>query len=59
MLGDLVFCKGDSSDKIASFETVESIYEHDHGEDSSSLPDISDATLPEEKIQLVKVFFGL
>ncbi|KAH0455706.1 hypothetical protein IEQ34_015738 [Dendrobium chrysotoxum] len=54
VVGDLVFCKGPISEKVASFESVEPIYEHHDGEDNNSLPDISDFALPEEKIQLVK-----
>ncbi|XP_028549259.1 multisubstrate pseudouridine synthase 7 [Dendrobium catenatum] len=54
VVGDLVFCKGPISEKVASFESVEPIYEYHDGEGNNSLLDISDVALPEEKIQLVK-----
>ncbi|XP_020582428.1 multisubstrate pseudouridine synthase 7 isoform X2 [Phalaenopsis equestris] len=54
VLGDLVFCKSDNFKKVASFESIEPSYEGSDGEHTNSLPDISDAALPEEKVRLVK-----
>ncbi|KAK8968075.1 hypothetical protein KSP40_PGU018992 [Platanthera guangdongensis] len=52
VIGDLVFCKGDSVEKLASFDCVEPKYECDDGEDDNGFPDV---LLPEEKIQRVKI----
>lgn len=56
VLGDLVFCKGNSYEKLmdsANIEPEDEIYSDSH--DYSNLPEMSETALPEEKIHSVKV----
>lgn len=54
VVGDLVFCKADTTEKVFS-DSFEPKFDYDDGEDNNSLPDVSNITLPEEKIQRVKI----
>ncbi|PKA64964.1 tRNA pseudouridine13 synthase [Apostasia shenzhenica] len=54
VLGDLVYCKENASEKVAPFERLGSEVNCD-GDDNCNSSDVSDTSLPEEKVQQVKV----
>lgn len=55
MLGDLVYCKGNETEKVTEVVTSECIDENgDDMLDPNDLGDIAETNLPEEKLNLVK-----